>query len=374
MTEQIRDQSIPSSPERRTGDDEKAVSLLRLAAFGLRHRYLITGATLGMALMAAGVARVLPESYTADASFIPQQQEGGSSRLASLAGQFGFNLPGAEAGASPEFYVELIRSRAVLGHLADHVFAFSVPADEDSTQLAGQIADLLEFEADTPGARRDRTIRWLGRVVTVRAGLETGIVKLSVNTPWAGLSEQIAAGLLDAIHAYNLESRQSRASAERRFAQQRMRDAEQELLAVEDSLRVFLQQNRGFENSPELLLEYDRLQRRLAMRQAVFTSLAEAFEKARISEVRNTPAISVVDAPERPARPDDTPVLLYFLLGLVGGALLGASVAFGRDQLEERLRQTDDDVEQLKNAWRAAKRDVRTFVGVLGRRPGGTGS
>src|SRR5262249_39127465 len=79
--------------------------------------------------------------------------------------------------------------------------------------------------------------------------------------------------------------------------------------------------------------EYDRLLRAVTMQQQVYSSLAQAFEQARIDEVRNTPVLTLVDPPNLPAEPDRRWLLAKALLAALLGAMIGALVALVRDFL-----------------------------------------
>ena len=111
--------------------------------------------------------------------------------------------------------------------------------------------------------------------------------------------------MLDLLDSFNLETRQPQAASERRFVEERLGQAKDELLDAEDRLLTFLNQNREFQNSSQLSFEHDRLLREVRLRQDVVTSLTESHEQARIEEVRNTPVITIVQAPELPALPTD---------------------------------------------------------------------
>jgi len=67
------------------------------------------------------------------------------------------------------------------------------------------------------------------------------------------------------------------------------------------------------------------------MQQQVYSSLAQAFEQARIDEVRNTPVLTLVDPPNLPAEPDRRWLLAKALLAALLGAMIGAFVALSRD-------------------------------------------
>jgi len=132
--------------------------------------------------------------------------------------------------------------------------------------------------------------------------------------------------------------------------------------AAENEPQRFLQNNRQFQSSPELVFQHDRLQRRVAMRQQVYTSLVQSYEQARIDEVRNTPVITVVEEAEEPVRPDSRRLPLKAALGVVLGGMFGTFVAFGREYVR---RQREEDAEELREfsvVWEETKDDVRRMV------------
>ena len=83
-----------------------------------------------------------------------------------------------------------------------------------------------------------------------------------------------------------------------------MGEVRRDLQEAENRLAGFLKVNRDYQNAPDLRFQYDRLNREVSIQQQLFVSLAQSFEQAKIDEVRDTPVISVVEAPEVPARPD----------------------------------------------------------------------
>ena len=126
-----------------------------------------------------------------------------------------------------------------------------------------------------------------------------------------------------------------------------MRQAFQELGVAEDSLRGFLERNRTYQSSPALSFEAARLQRRLDLRQQVYSSLAQAFEQARIDEVRNTPVITVVDTPEESVRLDGK-ALPRAAVGLVIGLLLGMGVALVFEYVARRRQVAPEEFDEIR--------------------------
>jgi hypothetical protein len=123
------------------------------------------------------------------------------------------------------------------------------------------------------------------------------------------------------------------------------------------------------DHSPDLLFEQGRLQRQVAIRQEVYTSLLGAWEQNRIEALRDTPLLTVVDAPADSARPEPrgtiTRTLLAFMLGLTI-AVLAAFVA----EFVRRTRAADHaHYRELEGAAREAWQNLREpILRVGGRR------
>lgn len=357
-------------------DRPSQVSLIHLLNVVLRHWRLVVGLPLGLALAFTAVALVLPTRYTATASFIPQDGNVSTSRLAGLASQLGFAVPGAPVGYSPEFYATLLTSREILLGAVTSEYEGSA---EDGASGPRPLVELLDLSEEGWAARLEEAMEWLEDALRVRISETTGMVTLSLRTRSAALSTGIASRLLALLNEFNLETRQSQASAEREFVEARMAEAKQDLLAAENALQVFLQRNRRIENSPELLFERDRLQREVSLRQDVYAGLAQAYEQAKIDEVRDTPVITVVERPWAPVDGDPRPVLRLLFLGLFVGLVVAVAVAAGREfsarsvnrqtdeyrQFEELRQQVVDDATTWFRKWQTGSRKGSTKRGAL---------
>jgi len=154
----------------------------------------------------------------------------------------------------------------------------------------------------------------------------TGVVQFSVETRWPSVSLGIVSALVAGVNEFNQRTRQSQAAAERRFLEGRLAGASDDLRMAEDRQEAFLRGNRQLTNSPQLTFENERLGRSVALQQQVVTSLTQAYEDARMREVRDTPVITVIEPPSVAAMPDPRgrlkSVALGFLLGLFVGGLV----------------------------------------------------
>jgi uncharacterized protein involved in exopolysaccharide biosynthesis len=192
-----------------------------------------------------------------------------------------------------------------------------------------------------------RAVDRLRRNVSVATDPKSGLVTLRVSARGRELSETISRRLLDLVNEFNLQKRQTQAAAERKFVESRLLEARRELEAAEGDMQAFLQRNRSYQGSPQLTFEAGRLQRRITLRQEVYSSLAESFERARIDEVRNTPLITVVDAPEGSGRKAGN-VLVTAVVGLIAGACIALLIAFALEMLDRARREGAQEYLELR--------------------------
>jgi uncharacterized protein involved in exopolysaccharide biosynthesis len=349
--------------EREYGTDESGdLSMLELAAVGLRYRRMMVVLPLLMGLALALQAFLQQRRYVATASFYPQAAETGGSRMVSLAQQFGISLTGTPGGETPQFYADLVQSREILHQAVES--SYSVPGPDGSPSRITLI-EWYDVDRD-PGAVQPEwllAVKELRENLSVAAKAETGVVVLEVTMTRPDLAEQVAERLLDLLNQFNLQTRRSQAQEEVRFAGERIGEARRALIAAEDSLEAFLLRNRQFQNSPELAFEYDRRSREVGMRQQVYTSLAQAHEQSKIEAARDVPVITVISPPGGAAEPKSRGTVLRGIVGAAIGLLLALAVAFLREAVRRaRLEGREEyrDLVLLKDeAWRELRRTVR---------------
>ncbi len=303
-----------------------------------------------MGLLGAGLGLSMgltsPRMYISTATFVPQGSEGGASGLTLAASQFGIRLPATSSGWGPLIYVELLNSRSFLQRVALDTI---VVVEKGQRSMA--LMDFFEITAPTLPKRVDLTVQMLRRIVSIKADKTIGAVKLSVTTQWPSVSQSIADKLVRAVDKFNLETRKSQARAERRFVEEQAAEAERALRKAEDEMQSFLQRNRAISGSPELGFDRDRLQREVVLRQQVYTSLLQNREEARIREVRDTPVITVLEAPQIPTIGEPRNSVRKGVIGGLTGAVLSVLIVF--------LAQG------LISAKRAPSADARAFFQIL---------
>ena len=114
----------------------------------------------------------------------------------------------------------------------------------------------------------------------------------------------------------------------KQFIKERIFDTEKELMAAEESLKVFMDRNRRIENSPALQLEQQRLGREVTVLTGVYTTLKQQLEMTKIEEVKESDYVVVIDPPEEPLRRTRQNKKLAVILSGFLGISLGILYAF----------------------------------------------
>lgn len=333
-----------------TTTSEEGLSLVALGTAILRGRWLIVRWMLALGIVAGIFAALKKPSYQAVAGFIVQGQSG-ASPLAGLAGQFGVSLPTAAPTQSPEFYQQLLKSRVLLLPIVHDTFTVAEEGGRRAPFL-----DLFQVGEGSPGQREERAVRSLSIMIDVTVSKPTGVITMSVVSPWRSVSLELAESLFAGINDYNQRTRQSVAAAERRAIEGSVAVAHRELTDAEDALERFSAANRQLGGANALT--HDRLQRTVDLKTAIYTTLAQSYEDARIREIRDTPAIAVFEAPWAPTYPMPRGRVMRVLFGLVAGALIGIVIVFMRTVVEVRRRGGDPEIDALLGTVADLRREL----------------
>ena len=345
--------------------DHAELSIVSLVNTVLRHRWMIVLIALAGAAYAGYKSAQLPRVFTSESQFMPKGGRG-QSQLQGLAAQFGIG-GGGDPTQSPQFYVDLLRSRAVLAGVGDREFHVRT----DSGMKTGNIAKIYGIRnTDSLGraAAITNTIRGKARAVV---SARTGVITLRVSDRYPDMAVQLNQALLDQVNIFNLGQRQASAGAEREFIEKRLVDAQTQLSQAESNLQSFLMENRDFRSSPNLSLEFDRLNRTVNSRQSLYNALASSYEQAKIEEVRDLPVITVLEPPDYPIQPDPRRTRRKATLGLLVGLVAGIALAFFRDRVAENRKIRSDEFAELSALKREALGDLthpwRPFTRVVRR-------
>jgi uncharacterized protein involved in exopolysaccharide biosynthesis len=334
-------------------------SLLEYLTFLLRHRVKIALCALLPFAVVFVMRSLTPRTFTSTASFLPQGAES-QAGLAGLAAQLGVGASAARRAdvQTPAFYADIIKTPEILVPVLRAEYAFTA----ESGVVRQTLLEVLDPSGRTDEQRIDNAVREMRGAVRVTIQLRTGVVGFSVAVPNRELSRLVAQRILDEVNRLNLEMRQARASEERRFNEQRLSELRQELLASEERLEGFLRRNRDFRNSPELTFQRDRLARDVELRQSVYLTVAQAYERARVDQQRDTPVVSVVEKPSLPVRPDGRGRIRVGFFVLVLGSLAGVVLGLLQDFFTKKRMSADPDFEHYSQLMADIMEDARRLM------------
>jgi uncharacterized protein involved in exopolysaccharide biosynthesis len=294
-----------------------------------RRRLLLIVLPLALSIVSVALSVARPRKYAARAAFLASEPSSGSSSLGALgsvASQLGIPalsaVASSSASLSAQFYGDLLKSDALLEAAVTARYEANAPGENGGAAFAGTLLDYLNPRGRTPTDKKISAMRrFATSILTVTVDRPTGIVRLEVQTKNRQLSELVARRLLTLVNDFNLRRRQTQAGAEREFTALRARTSLDTLLAAEETLARFRSANIDFSRSPALAARDAELQRRVSLAQQIYTTVAQRYELANIEAVRNTPIVTVLDAPEGlvEARPRYTAQigLGVFAVGLV---------------------------------------------------------
>ena len=322
---------------------------VRIAALLLGRWRWVLGVPLLAAMVAAGVALLIPSQFESRVLLLPELASPGAlpSGVATVASQLGISLP-TEPGRSAEFYGDLVRSRIVLEEVLRA--RYRVPRSPGSSSPdSATLLDILRVRGATQVRRMELGREWL-RLATRIDVTRTGIIFVRVRAFHPELAAAIANEYVTAVNRFNTERRQSQARQRRMFVETRVAAVDGELREAEDNLRTFYERNREWQSSPKLLFEEGRLRRQIDARRDLLLSLRRDLESARIAEANDVPVVTVIEAGV-PTATHVAPSRTYIVVGTAGFVLL--MVVFGLlvREYHAQVAAVDDSLE-LRANWR----------------------
>lgn len=329
--------------------DDDTISLLALGSAFLRRRRMIMA--LGFLGLVVGLAMAVipPPVYRSTAVFKPQVSDARTSNMAILASRIGLTSAEGNSEWGPPVYVELVKMWSLLEPLVRDTLTV---AELDGQAVA--LLDLLSSEGPSPEQRIDQAVSDLRELIKSREISSIGAVELSVTSRWPSVSLFLVQQLVDAVNLFNIDTRRSQAAEEHAFVAKQVQEAKENLHVAENRLLLFLQHNRAITGSPELVIEHDRLQREVSLRQQLYTALLQNLEESRIKVVRDTPVITILESPQLALEPEPRLLFLKIIIGWLVGGILGMILAILVEGWQRAVRQNDDQAREFLNLFQQA--------------------
>ncbi len=365
------------SPRISAGAGQGVFGVLSLLA---RKKRWILAATLAGGALAAGVAFLLPNTYTATALIMSPQKE--QSSLAMLAGQLAplAAAAGADLGLKNpgDLYIGLLGSRTIADHLIKRFDLKALYREKTDIQTREHLRDhcrfntgrdsliRIEVEDKDPKRAADMANAFVSelddqnkRLASTEASQRRAFLEKQLTDERANLSiaedlmkgTQQRTGVIDVpgqtelaiatlaqlraqvtAHEVDLDRLRMGATAENPQVQA----TEAELTALRAQLRK-MDKTSGDSNPlvpasamPSAGLAYVRSLRDLKYHEYLYEFLAKQYEAARIDEQKSAPSLQVVDSAIPPDRKSGPHRSLLTLFGCFSGAVISACAVYLR--------------------------------------------
>ena len=300
--------------------------------------YYVVGVSLLLTLV---YCMVTPNQYTSTSTILPSGKPDQLAQLGQLAAgtlaDVGLGSVIQAQENSSALYPKILTSRLISENVLRR--NYEVGSGDKAKSMT-----LLEYI----GSRNlDVALRKLANRVNIGFDRTTGFITLSVTTEYPKLSAAVAHAYLDELNNYNVNYRQSKARDNERFVAARLDEVKRELQAAEDSLRMLQQQNLNYMSAidPGLRADLNRLERDVKVKEAVFLSLSEKYELARLEAVKDVPVVQVLDRGSAPTVKTSPRRSIYLFGAFIGSLFAGVVLCLWFDVSAKRSLRS-----QLKNA------------------------
>lgn len=353
------------------------VSPYALGTHLLRHSRVLILLPLLAFVLAAAYISTRDQSYVAESRFLPAKAAELGSSSGGFVSQLSRLVGGSSGGSDGMFYRFLVPSSAFLREAARSEYEFTRVTESGETErVQGTLAEIHGRNPATETSNVRASLGILKSMVSAELEPGTGFVRVSVQSRWPELAVAVNERLLELVNQFNVDQRQLQAAEEREFVETRLAQARAEQREAEAELVSFLERNQQYQQSPRLQYEAMRLESQVELKRALHSSLAQSYEQARISEVRNTPVVTVVERPEdtvylpnRGNAPLRYGMMAFLVTMLLVIGLIGLRAYLVREQNEH-----PDDFREFR---RTASESIPLPAGLRGRllasRGGGNG-
>ena len=334
-------------------DDKGGLSPFAIVNFLLRNLKLLL--LIPLLAFAAAVLFTLSgdQAYVAQSKFLPARADPASSS-AGLATELKGLVSGGRTINELVFYGAVVESSALLRKAAATEYDFEGKNDEGKTvRMRGTLARIHGLNPTSQKQDLNASLS----IVTgmVGSGIEsgTGFVVVNTQSRWPELAVAVNNRVLELVNEFNIEQRQTQAKAERLFVEKRLAEAKQALEDAEANLMAFIGSNQQFQQLSRAAIRSRQLEREVTLRQGTYTMLTQAYEQARITEVRNTPVVTVVERPEdtvhleRGGSAIRNGIFAFLVVGLI---MLG--VVLLRSYIGGQMEKHPDDVDEFMRQLR----------------------
>jgi uncharacterized protein involved in exopolysaccharide biosynthesis len=296
---------------------------------------------------------------------LPSTGGGNLGGLAGLASQIGVNVPtGASADlSSPSLFPELLRSHTFAEKILNKKF-YTKEFRKELSLLA-----ILTHGDDPPEVGKDtlvaQALAYLGNIIEFNQDKMTKLGTITVTVSEPVFAKELAEVTLAELEDLNRFFKSQTVNEKTSFIASRIASVGNELKSSETSLKEFNERNRQI-SSPALQLEQERLARDVEIQTAIYLTLKQQLELAKIEEVQEASIVQVLDNPQVPLSPSNKNLIRSVLLAGILGIGLGIMLGFVRSYLDNSDMEERKKLRRIKHFINKKTKDI-----ILDRRVSG---
>ncbi|MBT3300754.1 MAG: hypothetical protein HOB40_10430 [Candidatus Marinimicrobia bacterium] len=187
-----------------------------------------------------------------------------------------------------------------------------------------------EFKTDKNLKLTHDAILELDGLISVKEEL-SGLITVSVLIQDPNLAADIANHITHYVKDFISFEQHQEASRNRTFIEDQKSEAKHQLELSEETLTSFQKKHQMARDTPEIKMQRDRLTSSIEENRAVYITLRQQFEIAKIDEKKEKLLINVLDIAEPAIKKDKPKRTLIVLLSLFGGLMLAIPIALFRN-------------------------------------------
>ena len=187
------------------------------------------------------------------------------------------------------------------------------------------------FIADSNAKLIHEAILDLDDLITVREEI-SGLITVSILMQDPTLASNIANYIANYVKDFISYEQHREAQRNRKFVEDQKSDAKIQLEWSEELLTSFRKKHPIPRDTPELQMQRSRLESGIEENRAVYITIRQQYEIAKIEEAKEKLLINILDIAEPAIKKDKPKRILIVLLSLFGGFMISIPIALFRDQ------------------------------------------
>jgi uncharacterized protein involved in exopolysaccharide biosynthesis len=319
------------------------LDFLALLSLLLRRKKWIISTVSAVMVAAVLIVLLIPNKYISSASILPS---GNVDNMAALKDLTGFGNTIIKDENSSDLYPVILRSRLILDAVLNETYAFT----HNSKALSLTLDKYFKTE------NADKLRAALTGITAVATDKKKGVIYISVETRYPGLSLAIVASYLAELENYNRHYRKSQAKENADYLARQLSEAENELKQAEDKLAGFQNANRDWyrSNHPDIVNTLARLQLEVEIKSKKYAYLSQEYEAAMFEAQKDMPIVRLLDPPSLP-KVKSSPRRLFsvILAGIVSffGSIFAVLLAEAFNNKRQGSDRTsyDEFIEELQD-------------------------